>query len=74
MPIAGQQNIFWIPHTVIFDNNPLGIMFFGQRSQDSYGEIDDLGEEDLPYDLEESHLALKDHTYAIWYLDPLSIF
>ncbi len=39
--------------------------------EDSYGEIDDLGEEDLPYDLEESHLALKDHTYAIWYLDSM---
>ena len=33
--------------------------------EDSYGEIDDLGEEDLPYDLEESHLALKDHNVPV---------
>ncbi len=39
--------------------------------EDSYGEIDDLGEEDLPYDLESDKLVLDNNTYAVWYLDAM---
>ena len=39
--------------------------------EDSYGEIEDLGEEDLPYDLESEKIVLDDNTYAIWYLDAM---
>jgi len=41
--------------------------------EDSYGEIDDdnLGIEDLPYDLESDTIVLNDDTYATWYLDAM---
>lgn len=47
--------------------NQLGDIIF----EDSYGEIEDLGEEDLPYDLENEKIVLDDTTYAIWYLDAM---
>ena len=39
--------------------------------EDSYGEIDELGEEDLPYDVKQDTIELTDETYAIWYLDTM---
>lgn len=39
--------------------------------EDSYGEIEDLGEEDLPYDLTQESIELTDDNYAIWYLDSM---
>lgn len=39
--------------------------------EDSYGEIEDLGDEDLPYDINSDHIVLEDNTYATWYLDAM---
>ncbi len=39
--------------------------------ENAYGEIDDLGDEDLPYDLESDTITLTDDTYAVWYLDSM---
>lgn len=39
--------------------------------ENAYGEIDDLGDEDLPYDLESDTITLTDDSYAIWYLDAM---
>ncbi|MBQ2448437.1 MAG: GTPase, partial [Peptococcaceae bacterium] len=39
--------------------------------ENAYGEIDDLGDEDLPYDLESDTIALNDDSYAVWYLDSM---
>ena len=39
--------------------------------EDSYGEIEDLGEEDLPYDINSDTITLNDDTYATWYLDAM---
>jgi hypothetical protein len=37
--------------------------------EDSNGEIDEIFEEDLPYDLSASEIVLDNNTYGIWYLD-----
>lgn len=39
--------------------------------EDAYGEIEDLGEEDLPYDINSDIIVLNDDTYATWYLDAM---
>ena len=39
--------------------------------EDAYGEIEDLGDEDLPYDLEADTIQLNDDSYAVWYLDAM---
>ncbi len=39
--------------------------------EDQNGEIDEIMEEDLPYDLNEEPIVLTDETYGIWYLDSL---
>ncbi|MBE6112011.1 MAG: GTPase [Peptococcaceae bacterium] len=39
--------------------------------ENAYGEIDDLGDEDLPYDLESDTISLTDDSYAVWYLDSM---
>ncbi len=39
--------------------------------EDSNGEIDELLEEDLPYDINKEPIVLNDKTYGIWYLDSL---
>lgn len=39
--------------------------------EDSNGEINEIMEEDLPYDLKEDTLVLDDYGYGIWYLDSL---
>lgn len=39
--------------------------------EDAYGEIEDLGEEDIPYDLSSDKIILNDDTYAAWYLDAM---
>lgn len=39
--------------------------------EDSNGEIDEIFEEDLPYDLNASPIVLDDQGYGIWYLDCL---
>lgn len=35
------------------------------------GEINEIFEEDLPYDLQQDHLELDNYGYGIWYLDSL---
>lgn len=39
--------------------------------EDSEGEIDEIFEEDLPYDLNQSIIELDNQGYGIWYLDSL---
>lgn len=39
--------------------------------EDENGEIDEIMEEDLPYDLNDSPIVLDDKSYGIWYLDSL---
>lgn len=39
--------------------------------EDSNGEIDEIMEEDLPYDLKQDTLVLDNYGYGIWYLDSL---
>lgn len=39
--------------------------------EDQNGEIDEIMEEDLPYDLNASPIALDEKGYGIWYLDSL---
>ncbi len=39
--------------------------------EDQNGEIDEIMEEDLPYDLNKEPIVLTDETYGIWYLDSL---
>lgn len=39
--------------------------------EDANGEIDEIFEEDLPYDLEQEIIELDNHGYGIWYLDSL---
>ena len=47
--------------------NPAADIIF----EDSSGEIDELMEDDLPYDLSADPIVLDDKTYGIWYLDSL---
>ena len=47
--------------------NPAADIIF----EDSSGEIDELMEDDLPYDLSADLIVLDDKTYGIWYLDSL---
>ena len=37
--------------------------------EDANGEIDEILEEDLPYDLKQDTLVLDNNGYGIWYLD-----
>lgn len=37
--------------------------------EDSQGEIDEIFEEDLPYDLQADVIELNDNSYGIWYID-----
>ena len=39
--------------------------------EDQDGEIDEIMEEDLPYDLKADKIVLDDNTYGIWYLDSM---
>lgn len=39
--------------------------------EDSNGEIDEIFEEDLPYDLEQETITLDNTGYGIWYLDSM---
>ena len=39
--------------------------------EDSFGEIEEMMEEELPYDLNKSIIELDDEGYGIWYLDSL---
>lgn len=39
--------------------------------EDSQGEINEMMEEELPYDLKQPVIELKDDTFGIWYLDSL---
>lgn len=39
--------------------------------EDAYGEIEDLGDEDLPYDITADTIELTDDSYAVWYLDSM---
>lgn len=39
--------------------------------EDSNGEIDEIFEEDLPYDLKQETIALDNNGYGIWYLDSM---
>ena len=39
--------------------------------EDSNGEIDEIFEEDLPYDLKKDTLVLDNNGYGIWYLDSM---
>lgn len=39
--------------------------------EDSDGEIDELSEEDLPFDINSDPIVLDDFAYGIWYLDSL---
>lgn len=39
--------------------------------EDSEGEINEIMEEDLPYDLQDEIIALDNMSYGIWYLDSL---
>ena len=40
-------------------------------SEDSNGEIDEIFEEDLPYDLNQDPIQLDNRGYGIWYLDSM---
>ena len=39
--------------------------------EDSNGEVNEIFEEDLPYDLQADVIVLGDESYGIWYLDSL---
>ena len=39
--------------------------------EDSQGEVNEIMEDDLPYDLKQDTLVLDDYGYGIWYLDSL---
>ena len=39
--------------------------------EDSNGEIDEIFEEDLPYDLNQDPVVLDNQGYGIWYLDSM---
>lgn len=39
--------------------------------EDSNGEVNEIFEEDLPYDLQADVIELSDESYGIWYLDSL---
>ena len=39
--------------------------------EDSNGEIDEIFEEDLPYDLKQETIVLDNNGYGIWYLDSM---
>lgn len=39
--------------------------------EDSNGEIDEIFEEDLPYDLKQETIVLDNNSYGIWYLDSM---
>lgn len=39
--------------------------------EDANGEVNEIFEEDLPYDLQAEIIDLKDESYGIWYLDSL---
>lgn len=39
--------------------------------EDSNGEIDEIFEEDLPYDLKQDTIVLDNESYGIWYLDSM---
>ena len=39
--------------------------------EDSNGEVNEIMEDDLPYDLKQDTLVLDDYGYGIWYLDSL---
>ena len=39
--------------------------------EDSNGEIDEMFEEDLPYDLKQETIVLDNNGYGIWYLDSM---
>ena len=39
--------------------------------EDANGEINEIFEEDLPYDLTRETIALDDQSYGIWYLDSM---
>ena len=39
--------------------------------EDSNGEIDEIFEEDLPYDLQQETIVLDNQGYGIWYLDSM---
>lgn len=39
--------------------------------EDSNGEIDEIFEEDLPYDLKQDMITLDNTSYGIWYLDSM---
>lgn len=39
--------------------------------EDSNGEIDEIFEEDLPYDLKQETIVLDNSSYGIWYLDSM---
>lgn len=39
--------------------------------EDANGEINEIFEEDLPYDLQQDNLELDNYGYGIWYLDSL---
>ncbi len=39
--------------------------------ENSQGEINEIFEEDLPYDLKDNPLVLTDETYGIWYMDTM---
>lgn len=39
--------------------------------EDANGEIDEIFEEDLPYDLNQDTIVLDDEGYGIWYLDSM---
>ena len=45
---------------------PIDVVF-----EDSNGEIDEIFEDDLPYDLNQETIALDNTGYGIWYLDSL---
>lgn len=39
--------------------------------EDANGEIDEIFEEDLPYDLKQETIVLDNNSYGIWYLDSM---
>ena len=47
--------------------NPAADVIF----EDSNGEIDEIFEEDLPYDLNQDPIVLDNQGYGIWYLDSM---
>ena len=56
---------------ILIQKNTDKIDGFLKMFQDANGEIDEIFEEDLPYDLNQETIVLDNQGYGIWYLDAM---